>query len=255
MSFSLFFLWHFLDLSLLKIGFLPESYSLFSGGDHFSLTQQFCNFGMGRWDFGVLAGLCCCCPSPAAPHSTLQGDRLCSWLAGLRVGSQRFITCHQSWASHLLYSNTPKHRRRGDFSPPCDKSKACLVLEMPQMCVFPSAALGWGAQGFPVYLPSQVHLIFLDEGHWPGTVSHLLPESCRAGRPSVLLPWTRTSFYCSSLPIFLDPSSGLWPFSSFTKTSSSFPYLYSCWLVSERRTRQGNLISGSLTVILKNNNV
>lgn len=43
-----FSLWHFFDLSLLKIGFLPESYSLFSGGDLFSLDQQFCNFGVGR---------------------------------------------------------------------------------------------------------------------------------------------------------------------------------------------------------------
>lgn len=130
-----FFLWNcFLDLILVKIGFLPECYSSFSGGSFFSLAHQFCYWVLGQW---AGSGWATATPPQTPP---LGGDFSWLWLAGCEQAPRDSLQVTSPGHRTSLFSKTPKHRCRGDSSLTCDKSKACIVLDMPQMCVFSSGS-------------------------------------------------------------------------------------------------------------------
>lgn len=78
----------------------------------------------------------------ATPPQTppLGGDFSWLWLAGCGQAPRDSLQVTSPGHRTSLFSKTPKHRCRGDSSLTCAKSKACVVLDMPQMCVFSSGS-------------------------------------------------------------------------------------------------------------------
>ena len=165
-----------------------------------------------------LLGLHVSSPNPA-------GRPLCTWLVVLRADSQWFPKITWPGRLTLLFSSAPKCGCRADFSPPRDQSKACLVLELPQMSVFHLASPRLLPCGEGSEISFQCPHTSPDEGcgrGWPS--SSVLPES--KGRDS-LYSFLGPGPIFTSL-IFLDCAAGLWPSTSFTKTRFSSLYLCSC---------------------------